>query len=112
MGCKYNDSSAHVAREEVGQNKALARVVHRILPVEGRRAIGLHERRRARARDDARVRVVAEGHDVLRLVLLPRDEERLHLLGLGLRVRVGLGLGLGLGLRLGLGLGLGLGAIG
>ena len=52
--------------------------------MERRCAIALHECRRARARDDARVRVVAEGHDVLCLVLLPRDEERLHL-----RVEVG-----------------------
>ena len=80
--------------------------------MEGRRAIGLHEGRRARAGDDARVWVVAEGHDVLRLVLLPRDEERLHLLGLGLGVGFKGRVRARVGVRVGLGLGSGLGAMG
>ena len=49
---------AHVALEEVAHAEALARVVHRVLPVERRRAVGPAQRRRPRARDDAgRVRV-------------------------------------------------------
>ena len=49
---------AHVALEEVAHAEALARVVHRILPLERRLAVGPAQRRRPRARDDAgRVRV-------------------------------------------------------